>query len=51
MIKPEYRCQKCHWYFKRDKPGPTQCPKCGYNYVDWLNHEKVIKSLGDYGRA
>ncbi len=44
-MKVKYRCQKCLFYFELDNPGPTQCPKCGHLYVDWLNHVEVLKSL------
>jgi rubrerythrin len=36
----QFRCLKC--FFKwEDKPGPTDCPKCGYRYVKWLNFKKM----------
>jgi rRNA maturation endonuclease Nob1 len=44
--RSKYRCQKCEFYFENERPGPTICPKCGHNYVDWLNHIEVLKALG-----
>jgi hypothetical protein len=64
IIIPRYKCIKCKKVFKRNCsgciycgdfdgfcPGPIRCIYCGNIYVEWLNWEQVIKSLGDYGRA
>lgn len=45
-VRAKYRCQQCKFYFELDKPGPTRCPRCGFIYVDWLNHKEVLVSLG-----
>ncbi len=42
MIKPEYRCQNCDFHFTLERPRPTICPRCNYNYIDWLNSEEVL---------
>jgi rRNA maturation endonuclease Nob1 len=47
----KYQCQKCKKKFTRDFPGPIACAFCGHLYVDWLNWEAFINSLGNYGRA
>jgi rubrerythrin len=39
----KYRCQKCLFYFEHEFPGPTECPKCGHLYVDWLNSKAVLE--------
>ncbi len=38
----DYYCLKCNHRYK-DKPGPTQCPKCGHLYVKWLNYGELKK--------
>jgi len=38
-MKAKFKCLKCN-YFYEDIPGPTQCPKCGYLYIKWLNYEE-----------
>ena len=38
----EFKCLKCDYEYK-DKPGPTQCPKCGHLYAKWLNYEDLAK--------
>ena len=39
MPTETYRCSGCANEFK-DKPGPTQCSRCGGLYVEWLTYEK-----------
>ena len=40
------RCMKCDYYWEEERPGQTQCPMCGYLYVDWLNYKEVLRALG-----
>ena len=51
FIKPQFKCYECKKEFSKDQYGPTLCIFCGHIYVDWLNWEECIKSLGKYGRA
>jgi Zn finger protein HypA/HybF involved in hydrogenase expression len=44
----KFECMKCRHRFERAKPGPTGCPKCGSDYVEWLNAREVLKALGTY---
>jgi len=44
--KAKYQCRKCSYYYELDRSGPTLCPRCGYIYVDWINHIEVLKALG-----
>lgn len=37
-----YRCQGCKHEWDQ-AAGPTQCPKCGHLYLDWLNYEELAK--------
>ena len=39
----EYRCLRCKHNWKEIHKGPTQCPKCNYLYVKWLNYEEMRK--------
>lgn len=32
----KYKCNGCSHEFEHP-PKPTQCPKCGHEYVDWVN--------------
>lgn len=34
-----YRCRACGLVYK-EFPGPTQCPKCGGLYIDWINFKQ-----------
>ena len=36
----KFKCLKCGHGWK-DKPGPTQCPKCGHLFVKWVNYEML----------
>jgi hypothetical protein len=44
----KYRCQRCGFEFERKRPGMVTCHQCGNLYIDWLNWEEVIASLGHY---
>ena len=44
-MKAEYLCLKCQHYWE-GKPGPVTCPKCGHDYVKWLNYEEMEKVWG-----
>ena len=46
-LECKYKCRKCNHEFKNKEPGPTQCPKCGHLYVDWLNWEEILKKIGE----
>ncbi len=55
----KYRCQKCdfRWHGYRKDPTPpafyidsssggvgaTICPKCGHEYIDWVNYESFAE--------
>ena len=41
----KYICEQCKFYFEREKPGPVSCPRCGYNYIDWINSNEVLKVI------
>jgi len=45
--KAKYQCRKCSYYYELDRPGPTLCPKCGYVYVDWINHIEVLDAINE----
>lgn len=48
--KSKFKCQRCLFGFEFDKPpGFIHCPKCGNEYVDWLNYVEVLKAMGLYG--
>ena len=40
----KFQCLSCGHKWE-DKPGPTQCSKCNYLYVKWLNYEEMRKTL------
>lgn len=42
MDLAHFQCLKCLYSWK-DRPGPTQCPVCGHDYVKWLNYEQMRK--------
>lgn len=35
-----YKCLNCGCEWE-SRTGPTQCPKCGFAYMKWLNYEKM----------
>jgi len=47
-IKPKFQCRNCTKIFERDYAIPILCIYCGNIYLDWLNWEEFIKSLGKY---
>lgn len=47
-VKPKFQCRSCTKIFEIDIPGPTHCIYCDCIYIDWLNWEEFIKSLGKY---
>lgn len=45
-----FRCLS-YGHMWQAKPGPTDCPKCGQNYVKWLNVSEIRPDLeGIYDR-
>jgi Zn finger protein HypA/HybF involved in hydrogenase expression len=42
LIIAENECLNCHHKWS-DKPGPVTCPKCGSEYVKWLNYEQLAE--------
>ena len=40
-MRSKYQCQKCEHKWEEANPGPTECPKCGHLYVDWLNFQEM----------
>ena len=36
----QYKCLeiKCNYEYTA-APGPTQCPRCGHNYIKWVNYK------------
>lgn len=47
-ILAKYKCLKCGKKWK-EKPKPTQCRKCGHDYVKWLNYEEMRKEWNKDG--
>jgi len=45
----KYVCRNCWYEFEREKPGPTECPKCKELYVDWINYEEVLQEIKEQG--
>ena len=45
-MKAQYQCLSCHHHWKEKLKGATQCPKCGYEYVEWLNYLEMEKVWG-----
>jgi len=37
----KYKCLKCDHKYEHPV-RPTECPKCGYLYVEWLNYDKLF---------
>ena len=48
-----FRCLKCDYEWQ-DIPGPTECPKCGHIWVEWVNWDEwaIAHKHGteDYGK-
>jgi Zn finger protein HypA/HybF involved in hydrogenase expression len=40
-IIAEYKCCNCNFKYQHP-PMPTQCPKCGSDYVKWVNYNKLF---------
>lgn len=32
----KFKCTSCQHHYE-EQPGGTQCPKCGWKYVTWVN--------------
>jgi len=42
-MKILFRCDKCQYNWKEDKPKQVVCPLCNHSYVKWLNFEEWRK--------
>lgn len=36
----EFFCLNCELQWE-GKPGPTLCPRCGHDYVKWINYNEL----------
>lgn len=48
-MKAQFQCLRCNYRWET-KPGPTQCPICGYLYVKWINYEE-LREVWNKGRS
>lgn len=45
-IYPEYKCMKCKHEWKASRFGSIECVNCGDIYVEWMNVNESLKSIG-----
>lgn len=44
-MKAKFKCWDCKCVFESN-PGLTTCSKCGYNYITWLNYDRLFPGSG-----
>ena len=49
MEQPTYECCKCDYRWSQPKTGPTECPICQHNYLDWINYEEHWERRSTHG--
>ena len=42
IMKAKYLCLKCNLEWEEELKGPTECPKCHFIYIKWLNYKELF---------